>query len=164
MTTTIEAIGCTPRLTSDRTQDEPYASWVRRARCGGRTAAFADPDRTNDALAICAVCPVRRQCRRWALTNAVDGVAGGMTATDRAAWRREAGEPEPVVTVEDFLLAEVVSAETKWGRGRSEAILSAVARWTDDGESGRQIAMRLGVTRRTVNRLRAKCRTRKMIA
>jgi hypothetical protein len=53
------------------------------------------------------------------------------------------------VTVEDFLLAEVVSADTTWGRGRSEAILNAVARWTDDGETARQIGLRLGVTRRT---------------
>jgi hypothetical protein len=159
MTVVVERT-CTPRLTSDHTGDEPYASWVRRARCTGRTALFGDEERTDEALAVCAGCPVRRPCRRWALTNAVDGVAGGMTAAERAGWRREAGEPEPVVTVEDFLLAEVVSADTTWGRGRSEAILNAVARWTEDGETARQIGLRLGVTRRTVNRLRARCRER----
>jgi hypothetical protein len=123
---------------------------------------FADDARTDDALAICGVCSVRRQCRRWALANAVEGVGGGMTATHRATWRKEAGEPEPIVTIEDFLLAEVISIDRTWGRGRSEAILNAVEHWTNDGESGRQIATRLGVTRRTVSRLRATCRQRQV--
>ena len=158
-----EQAGCRPRLVSDRT-DEPYASWVRRAGCAGQTAVFADEGRADDALAICGGCAVRRQCRRWALANAVAGVAGGMTDAERTAWRREAGQPEPVVTVEEFLGADVVSGDRTWGRGRSDAILNAVARWTDNGESGRQIALRLGVTRRTVNRLRARCRDRKLIA
>lgn len=158
--TVVDERVCAPRITSGREGDEPYSSWVRRARCAGRAAIFGDERRDDEALAVCGLCPVRRQCRRWALVNAVDGVVGGMTAADRAAWRREAGEPEPVVTVEDFLLAEVVSADTTWGRGRSEAILNAVARWTDDGETARQIGLRLGVTRRTVNRLRARCRER----
>lgn len=158
-----EQTGCRPRLVSDRA-DEPYSSWVRRARCAGQTAVFADEGRSDDALAICGGCVVRRQCRAWALANAVEGVAGGMTEAERRAWRREAGQPEPLVTVEEFLGADVVSGDRTWGRGRSDAILNAVARWTDNGESGRQIALRLGVTRRTVNRLRARCRDRKLIA
>ena len=154
---------CRPRLVSGHA-DEPYGSWVRRARCAEETAVFGDESRSDDALATCGSCVVRRQCRRWALANAVEGVAGGMTAAERRAWRREAGQPEPVATVEDFLGADVVSGDRTWGRGRSDAILNAVARWTDNGESGRQIALRLGVTRRTVNRLRARCRDRKLIA
>lgn len=98
------------------------------------------------------------------MPTVTEGVAGGMTEAERKAWRREAGQPEPVVTVEDFLGADVVSGDRTWGRGRSDAILNAVARWTDNGESGRQIATRLGVTRRTVNRLRARCRDRELIA
>lgn len=121
---------------------------------------FSDPKQIEEALALCGGCVVLRQCRRWALTNAVDGVAGGMTDEGRAAWRHEAGVAEPTVTVEDFLLAEVISADRRWGRSRSQAILDAVARWTDDGHTGREIALRLGVTRRTVNRLRARCRAR----
>ena len=158
-----EGTRCRPRLVSDRA-DEPYSSWVRRANCAGNTAVFAGESRSDEALAICGGCVVRRQCRAWALANAVDGVAGGMTEAERRAWRREAGQPEPVVTVEDFLGADVVSGDRTWGRGRSDAILDAVARWTVNGESGRQIALRLGVTRRTVNRLRARCRDRKLIA
>lgn len=164
MTMCSETDVCKPRLTSVQTAEKPYSSWVRRAHCAGRVAVFEDALRVGDAMAVCAVCPVRRECRRWALANVVDGVAGGMTVADRVAWRKEAGVTEPTVTVEDFLAADVVSARTAWGRGRSAAILSAVARWTDDGHSARDIGTRLGVTRRTVVRLRASCRERKMIA
>ena len=158
--TAVDERVCAPTLTSGRAGDEPYSSWVRRARCAGRSAVYADDQRAEEALAICGGCTVRRQCRAWALTNAVDGVAGGLMADERVQWRREAGQPEPVVTIEDFLRPEVVSIARTWGRGRSDAILSAVARWTEDGETARQIGLRLGVTRRTVNRLRARCRER----
>lgn len=97
-----EQTGCRPRLVSDHA-DEPYTSWVREARCAGQTEVFGDESRGDDALAMCGRCVVRRQCRRWALANAVEGVAGGMTAAERMAWRREAGQPEPVATVEEFL-------------------------------------------------------------
>lgn len=151
---------CAPRIASGRGGDEPYSSWVRRARCVGQSATFGDESRADEAVAICSRCPVMRQCRSWALLNAVDGVAGGMTPEERSAWRDENGVAEPTLTAEDFIPAEVVSAGTRWGRGRSDAILRAVAQWTENGESGRQIATRLGVTRRTVNRLRATCRER----
>jgi len=161
VTTQIE--GCRPHLTSDRSE-EPYASWVGRARCAGRSAIFGDDSRSEEAVALCAACPVLRQCRRWALRNAVDGVAGGMTPAERTAWRSEHGESEPVVSVEDMLSMEVVSADRTWGRGRSDVILNAVARWTDDGHTAREIGLRLGVTRRTVNRLQVTCRERRLIA
>ena len=151
---------CAPRITSGREGDEPYSSWVRCARCVGRSATFGDDDRADEAGAICARCPVLRQCRAWALLNAVDGVAGGMTPGERVAWRSEHGVSEPTLTAEDFIPTEVVSLDHKWGRGRSDAILRAVKQWTDDGETARQIGYRLGVTRRTVNRLRATCRER----
>lgn len=123
---------------------------------------FGDENRADEAAALCRRCPVLRQCRSWALLNAVDGVAGGMTADERMTWRKEKGVAEPTLTAEDFVPAEVVSAGTRWGRGRSDAILRAVEQWTANGESGRQIATRLGVTRRTVSRLRATCRQRQV--
>lgn len=151
---------CAPRITSRRDGDEPYSSWVRRARCVGRSATFGDAGRADEAATVCGRCPVLRQCRSWALLNAVDGVAGGMTPEERSAWRDQNGVGEPTLTAEDFIPTEVVSLDHKWGRGRSEAILRAVKQWTDDGETARQIGYRLGVTRRTVNRLRATCRER----
>lgn len=151
---------CAPRITSRRDGDEPYSSWVQRARCVGRSAIFGDESLADEAVAICGRCPVRRQCRSWALLNAVDGVAGAMTYDERVAWRKENGVNEPTLTAEDFIPAEVVSLDRTWGRGRSDAILRAVAEWTEDGQTARQIGLRLGVTRRTVNRLRAQCRAR----
>jgi WhiB family redox-sensing transcriptional regulator len=159
--TAVAETACAPRITSGHDAD-PYSSWVQRARCAGRSATFGNESRADEAVAICGRCPVLRQCRSWALLNAVDGVAGGMTPGERTAWRRENGVAEPTLTAEDFVPAEVVSAGTKWGRGRSDAILRAVEQWTANGESGRQIATRLGITRRTVSRLRATCRERQV--
>ena len=85
-----------------------------------------------------------------------------MTPDERVAWRNENGIGEPTLTAEDFIPAEVVSLDRTWGRGRSDAILRAVNQWTDDGETARQIGYRLGVTRRTVSRLRATCRERQV--
>lgn len=147
---------CAPRITSGH-DVEPYSSWVRRARCAGQSAVFADNERAAEAIEVCQRCPVLRQCRSWALHNAVDGVAGGMTNDERETWRKANGVGEPTLRADDFVPAEIVSAGTKWGRGRSDGILRAVEQWTANGESGRQIATRLGVTRRTVSRLRAMC-------
>lgn len=159
--TAVAEQACAPRITSGHGV-EPYTSWVRRACCAGQAAVFDNESRADEAAAMCGRCPVLRQCRSWALRNAVDGVAGGMTAEERTAWRNENGMTEPTVTAEDFVPAEVVSVGIKWGRGRSDAILRAVEQWTANGESGRQIATRLGVTRRTVSRLRATCRQRQV--
>lgn len=143
---------------------EPLSAWVRQAACAGRPAMFDNPERTNDALRLCARCPVLAECRVWALTNAVDGVAGGMTATGRAAWRERQRMPEPVVTIADVLPLTIAAADQGYGLGRSDVVLRAVAERTANGQTSREIADELGVTRRTVNRLRATCRTRQMIA
>lgn len=120
---------------------------------------FDDGDRTGESLRLCARCPVLAECRTWALTTAVAGVAGGMTAGSRAAWREKHGFREPVASVGDFLPLEVASADAgRWGKGRSAVILRAVAERTANGQSGAQIADELGVTRRTVCRLRGRCR------
>jgi hypothetical protein len=157
--TAVAETACVPRITSGG-DIEPYSSWVRHARCVGRSAMFGDENRADEAVTICGRCPVLRQCRSWALRHAVDGVAGGMAPDERVSWRTQNGVSEPTLTAEDFIPAEVVSLDRTWGRGRSEAILRAVRQWTDDGETARQIGYRLGVTRRTVNRLRATCRER----
>jgi DNA-binding NarL/FixJ family response regulator len=143
---------------------ERLAAWVRRAACAGRPAMFDNPERTSDALRLCGRCPVLAECRVWALTNAVHGVAGGMTEGSRAAWRETQRMPEPVVTIADFLPLPVAAADQGYGLGRSDVILRAVAERTASGQTSREIADELGVTRRTVNRLRATCRTRQMIA
>lgn len=132
----------------------PLSVWVRRAACAGRPAMFDDQDRANEALRLCARCPVLVECRLWALRNAVDGVAGGMTEGARAAWRENVGFDEPEVTIADFLPLAVVGADQGWGLGRSEVILRAVAERTAKGQTAGEIADELGVTRRTIERLK----------
>ena len=132
--------------------------WERRAACAGRSAMFDDVTRMGEALRLCARCPVLAQCRTWALTTAVAGVAGGMTEGSRAAWREKHGFREPAASLADFLPLDVASVDHGWGKGRSAVILRAVAERTATGQSGGEIADELGVTRRTVCRLRARCR------
>jgi DNA-binding NarL/FixJ family response regulator len=153
--------GRKPRLTQ---RSEPAGGWVRKAACSGRPTLFDDPERTGEALAICAGCPVLRDCYAWALRNAVDGVAGGMSAAARGAWREANNVREPVVSVDDFLPIEVVATDEQHRLPSSEAVLTAVAQWTEKGETARAIGTRLGVTRRSVNRYRSKCRARSLIA
>lgn len=139
---------------------DPTGGWVRQAACAGRPAMFDNPERTNDALRLCARCPVLTECRVWALRNAVHGVAGGMTATARSAWRENQRIREPVVTIADFLPLAVAGADQGWGLGRSDAVMRAVAERSAKGQSARDIADELGVTPRTVVRLRASTRSR----
>lgn len=137
--------------------------WMRRAACAGRPAMFDDAARTGEALRLCARCPVLAECRAWALGTAVSGVAGGMTEGSRAAWRENHGFREPIVTVAEFLPLTIAASDQSWGKGRSEVILRAVAERMANGQSGREIADELGVTRRTVVRLRGRCRVRGLL-
>ena len=136
------------------------SAWVRQAACAGRPAMFDNPDRTNDALRLCARCPVLAECRVWSLLNAVLGVAGGMTEGARAAWRENVGLDEPEVTIADFLPLTVAGADQGWGHCRSDVILRAVAERTAKGQTAREIADELGVTRRTIERLKVTSRSR----
>ena len=134
----------------------PYSEWVQRAACAGKSWLFEAPESADDALRVCGRCPVRAACRAWALHNAVDGVAGGLTADDRMVWRAAHNVEEPKLSLEQFLPIEVAIdlTDEKGPASRSAATIAAVARWTEHGESGRQIAQRLGCTRRNVVRLR----------
>lgn len=86
-------------------------AWAKWADCIDRPAAFDDLRRMGEARRKCARCPVLRECRDWALRNAVYGVAGGMTPAARAEWRRTHRIPEPVVTIADFLPSWVVERD-----------------------------------------------------
>jgi len=142
----------------------PAGAWAARGACNGQASLFSDPKHTGEALAICAACPVLDECYRWALHNAVDGVAGGMTSAGRTQWRKANKIAEPVVSADEFLPGEVAAADRTTSRIRCDAILVAVAEWTANGETARAIGDRLGVTRRSVSRYRAVCRERALIA
>jgi hypothetical protein len=144
--------GTTPSI-SDGTK--PYRAWVRLAACAGRSHVFELPARTVEALAVCGRCPALGDCRQWALHHAVAGVAGGLTAAARQSWRRQNGIREPAAAFEDFLCADISIEDFANPASRGRSILAAVAQWTQDGESERQIAARLGCSTRQVARLRA---------
>ncbi|HEU0132979.1 MAG TPA: WhiB family transcriptional regulator [Mycobacteriales bacterium] len=133
---------------------DPLSAWVRWAACAGRPAMFDDPERVNEALRLCSRCPVLVECRLWALLNAVHGVAGGMTEGARTAWRQNVRLDEPEVSIADFLPLSVAGADQGWGLGRSKVILRAVAERTAKGQHAQEIADELGVTRRTIERLK----------
>lgn len=62
-------------------------SWRQRAACRGVDPDVFYPtsdDETEEAKAICRVCPVRESCLEYALANRErDGVWGGATERER---------------------------------------------------------------------------------
>lgn len=73
-----------------------FPDWRARAACRDADPEIffpagdpADPfdDRNLDALDYCAACPVRIECLREALVRIPYGIAGGMTAPQRAQYR-----------------------------------------------------------------------------
>lgn len=71
--------------------------WVRGALCMGADPEVFFPDGTgapalrdeSRAKAICAACPVRRDCLDWALgVGEADGIWGGTTPHERRLLRR----------------------------------------------------------------------------
>lgn len=71
-------------------------AWMAQAACRGADPELFHPrrggrPRTGEALALCGRCPVLAPCREWALADeTLEGTAGGMTSTARAAHRRAA--------------------------------------------------------------------------
>jgi WhiB family redox-sensing transcriptional regulator len=112
-----QAAASDPPATSWRTNDGRahawegdvglYWSWRSLARCQDLDSAlFFSPDgergptrrrRERAAKAVCARCPVQRQCAAYAVANHEPyGVWGGLTETEREAlWRRAAASETP---------------------------------------------------------------------
>lgn len=66
--------------------------WRHRAHCRDQDPELFFPAGTNDAIAqqveqakaVCAACPVREACLRWAIESSQDaGVWGGLTERER---------------------------------------------------------------------------------
>jgi WhiB family transcriptional regulator, redox-sensing transcriptional regulator len=71
----------------------PLGSWISQARCAGADLEVFFPPRgsgkADAAKAICATCPVRRECLRYALKAPEDdGVWGGLDQAEREEIRR----------------------------------------------------------------------------
>jgi WhiB family redox-sensing transcriptional regulator len=69
-------------------------AWTADAACQGRTELFFAPAgerpearevREAEARAVCAICPVVRECRDWARENREYGFWGGESEEERAA-------------------------------------------------------------------------------
>lgn len=86
-----------PQAPKTRTDNE----WWHKARCKGMdTNKFYQPDqddgsstrlrRERAAKAICAVCPVSKECLDWAIENGERaGIWGGLTPVERGVARRQ---------------------------------------------------------------------------
>lgn len=68
------------------------APWVDRAACAGTDPALWFPDtgeHATQARAICAGCPVRTDCRDYAIAaEEQGGIWGGMGRDERLEWKR----------------------------------------------------------------------------
>lgn len=73
---------------------EDLSSWRDVAACARRSDVdfFVSPEDAvgvGRAMAVCASCPVARECLAFAVeTNQPDGIWGGTTATERSKLRR----------------------------------------------------------------------------
>jgi WhiB family redox-sensing transcriptional regulator len=75
----------------------PIGPWIRRGRCvSADPEIFFPPRRPGTAApakAVCAACPVRRECLRHALKAPEEhGVWGGLDERERAEIRRKRRE------------------------------------------------------------------------
>jgi WhiB family transcriptional regulator, redox-sensing transcriptional regulator len=77
--------------------DETRVDWRHGAACRDEDPELFFPisevgpgaRQTADAKAVCARCPVREQCLRYALDNGLDhGIFGGTTEAERRALTR----------------------------------------------------------------------------
>lgn len=70
-----------------RNGDHPYLQWRALARCGEMDPEIfyaGDPHSTRDAVETCRGCPVRVECRDWAITNdEIFGIWGGLSVVER---------------------------------------------------------------------------------
>ena len=79
-------------------RDPRETAWIEQAACVGQDPELFFPigstgpavRQTERAKAVCALCPVRGACLRWALDTCQDaGVWGGLDEEERRVIRRE---------------------------------------------------------------------------
>jgi WhiB family redox-sensing transcriptional regulator len=75
-------------------------SWRDRAACAGQQELFFDGRREAKARAVCAACPVRRECAALAITSAAEfGVWAGMSESELRARRPKTPGRAPFIKV-----------------------------------------------------------------
>lgn len=105
-----------------------------------------------EALAWCRVCPVRPECRAFAFAHLPEGIAGGMTARQRDALKRhqfgrQTGQRTTTRPVRSPSPLASDSATSVRRSTRERGIELLVT-----GASRAEVARRLHVSRRTVDR------------
>lgn len=78
-------------------------TWYDRAGCAGMDTELFYPsgttglaaDQGERARTICVSCPVRTECRTWAIEHGEQGVWGGTNEEDRTRIRRERRRKPP---------------------------------------------------------------------
>jgi WhiB family redox-sensing transcriptional regulator len=87
------------QLFSEWMLDDTDDRFMKHAACKGLDREMFFPERgANTSIAqakkVCAVCPVREDCLRYAMNNRIEfGVWGGLSAHQRIKrWRRERKE------------------------------------------------------------------------
>lgn len=114
---------------------------------------------TAQARAVCLRCSVRLECLSWALTALPEGVAGGLTAVERAGLRRRRRvSRRPVrgavdlVDGVDRLVVESLVAGQRVSASPRELAQAAIELCQSSGRGSKWIAGRLGVHDRQVYR------------
>jgi len=146
-------------------------TWRDRAAC-----LIEDPElffpisthpgrQTAEAKAVCRTCPVRDACLTWALETHQDyGIWGGLTEAERRTIRnrdqrattraRKVGTP--MSSTEVAAIAKVASVAAVEEHCQDQR--TVVATLTTRGQSAAEISRRLGISARTVGRMRAQAR------
>ncbi|MGH7535655.1 MAG: WhiB family transcriptional regulator [Gemmatimonadales bacterium] len=151
--------------------------WWSRVGCRGVDPELFFPDgeehgarglvQVAAAKAVCAGCPVVAPCLEFALRALPEGVAGGLSAPERAvvrAQRRRARGASPAGTggrpaaVDGLVVADLVAGVEVRGARAGELAAAAVA-LHQAGRGGRWIGTWLGVAERRVYRWLARYRT-----
>jgi len=73
---------------------EQIGNWQHRGACVGLGPELFFPERgerVDQAIALCATCPVREPCLEWALHHEQAGIWGATTGQERRAMRRQQG-------------------------------------------------------------------------
>lgn len=134
--------------------------WRARAACRDRDPEWFFPTavtgpghraQVQRAKAVCARCPVLTPCRRWALEDLADGIAGGLTEHERRQARARTPRPRtarPVATDPGDIPASA---------GR-DAVRAAAVEAVVAGVPRPEVAARFRVTPRTVERWLARHR------
>jgi len=128
--------------------------WMNDAACAGQGPDVMFPvtmvDQQRATQAICAGCPVRRECLGYALANYIDdGIWGGTTEEQRRWLRRERAKG---ATLDEALEALPPPQPHKQRLSDARAAVLALARQRPDGITTGYVVRQLGITREAAHR------------